>query len=84
MRIYLQIPAGDEAAPRFYHLILQQDLLEGWTLVKEWGQVGRGTRLRREHYPSREAAEQALIEARDAQLRRGYRVVFAQGTGGTS
>ncbi|WJW75681.1 WGR domain-containing protein [Thiohalobacter sp. IOR34] len=79
MRIYMQLPAGDQAAPRFYHLHLQEDLLEGWTLVREWGHQGAGGRVRRDHFDSREAAEQAMMRARDDQLRRGYRVVFIQG-----
>ena len=79
MRIYMQTPHADDQAPRFYHLFLQQDLLEGWTLVKEWGHQGASGRLMREHFDSREAAEQALVKARDAQLNRGYRVVFIEG-----
>jgi hypothetical protein len=37
MRIYMQIPPSDAGPPRFYHLHLQEDLLEGWTPVREWG-----------------------------------------------
>lgn len=79
MRLYMQTPVTDEHPPRFYHLFLQQDLLEGWTLVKEWGYQGAKGRLVREHFDSREAAEHALVKARDSQLQRGFRVVFAEG-----
>lgn len=79
MRIYLQIPAMDSGAPRFCHLILLADLWEGWTLVREWGVQGGAGRVRRQYYAGREEAEQALIAARDQQLRRGYRVVFVEG-----
>lgn len=82
MRIYLQTLASADTPPRFYHLILQQDLLEGWDVVRESGSQGGSGRLRRDHYPDRESAEQALIELRDAQLKRGYRVVFVQGQEG--
>ena len=78
MRIYLQIPPGDAGPPRFYHLHLQEDLLEGWTLVREWGFQGAGGRVLRDHYVDRESAERAMMEIRDAQLRKGYRVVFMQ------
>jgi len=37
MRIYMQIPPVGDKAPRYYHLHLQEDLLEGWTLIREWG-----------------------------------------------
>ena len=40
MRIYLQTPPNAEGNPRYYHLFLQEDLIEGWTLVKENGQQG--------------------------------------------
>ena len=46
MRIYMQIPPSDAGPPKFYHLHLQEDLLEGWTLVREWGYQGAGGRLK--------------------------------------
>ncbi len=79
MRIYMQTPPLPDKAPRFYHLFLQQDLLEGWSLVKEWGYQGAGGRLTRTFFSDREAAEQALLQARDAQIKRGYKVVFVEG-----
>jgi len=79
MRIYLQTHHSDEEATRFYHLFLQQDLLGGWTLVKEWGFQGTSGRVQRELYPSREAAAEAMERARDQQIKRGYRVMFMQG-----
>ena len=79
MRIYMQTPPSIDMAPRYYHLFLQEDLLEGWTLVKESGHQGSSGRLQRLHFSSRDEAQEALIKARDAQLKRGYRVVFAKG-----
>jgi predicted DNA-binding WGR domain protein len=78
MRIYMQIPPEGDKAPRYYHLHLQEDLLEGWTLVREWGYQGARGRLKRENFADRETAEEALLRARDDQLKRGYRVVFMQ------
>jgi predicted DNA-binding WGR domain protein len=78
MRIYMQIPPEGDKAPRYYHLHLQEDLLEGWNLVREWGYQGAGGRVLREHYRDRESAEAALFRTRDEQLKRGYRVVFMQ------
>lgn len=79
MRIYMQMPPAPDRGPRFYHLHLQEDLLEGWTLVKESGYQGSAGRVRKEHYRRREDALEAMVKARDAQLNRGYRVVFAEG-----
>jgi predicted DNA-binding WGR domain protein len=78
MRIYMQIPPQDDKAPRYYHLHLQEDLLEGWNLVREWGHQGAGGRILKEHYSDRESAEAALVRIRDEQLKRGYRIVFIQ------
>jgi predicted DNA-binding WGR domain protein len=65
--------------PRYYQLMLQEDLIEGWTLVREWGQQGAAGRVKRDHFASLELAQQALLLVRDAQIKRGYQVVFAQG-----
>ena len=81
MRIYMQVPPGDNRPPRFYHLHLQEDLLEGWTLVREWGFQGAGGRVVRDHFPDREQAEAAMLEVRDHQLNKGYQVVFMQTEG---
>lgn len=79
MRIYMQIPGIENKMPRFYQLLLEKDLLGGWTLIKEWGQQGAGGRIKRDFFESYEQAEKALIESRDAQIQKGYRVVFVQG-----
>lgn len=79
MRIYMQMPAVDDSLPRFYQLYLEPDLLDGWLLTKEWGHQGSPGRIKHEHYPDHATAEQALIVARDAQTKKGYRIVFVQG-----
>lgn len=79
MRIYMQTPVGEDASPRYYHLHLQEDLLGGWTLVREWGRQGVSGRVVKQHYTDRDGAEQALLSVRDEQLKRGFRVVFIQG-----
>ena len=78
MRIYMQIqPVGDKA-PRYYHLHLQEDLLEGWTLIREWGYQGASGRVKREHFDDPAAAQAAMMKIRDEQIKRGYQVVFMQ------
>ena len=80
MRLYLQTQPEGSAPPRYYQLALEQDLLGGWMLVREWGTQGGKPGGRREVYLERDAALAAFEQARDAQLRRGFRVMFAQGT----
>jgi predicted DNA-binding WGR domain protein len=74
----MQIPPQGDRPLRFYHLHLQEDLLEGWTLIREWGYQGARGRVQREHYADREEAEAALLRVRDEQLKRGYLVVFLE------
>lgn len=79
MRIYMQTPYTGERPPRFYHLFLQEDLLGGWTLVKEWGFQGASGTVHREHFNDREDALRALIQSRETQVKKGYRVMFTKG-----
>jgi predicted DNA-binding WGR domain protein len=78
MRIYMQIPPEGDKAPRYYHLHLQEDLLEGWTLIREWGYQGASGRIKREHFDNQTAAQAAMLKIRDEQIKRGFQVVFMQ------
>jgi predicted DNA-binding WGR domain protein len=79
MRIYLQTPPNIDGQPRFYHLFLQEDLINGWTLVKESGRQGGAGKVTKKHFENHDMAMAALISARDAQVKRGYHVVFIKG-----
>ncbi|MEP7186732.1 MAG: WGR domain-containing protein [Rhodanobacter sp.] len=82
MRLYLQTPPGTADAPRYVQITLEQDLLGGWTLYRESGTEGGRATLRREQYLERDEATAAFEKARDAQIKRGFRVMFAQGQEG--
>lgn len=79
MRLLLQQRPDGTDAPRFVQLMLQKDLLGGWTLVRETGQVGGRSTVRRQQYLDEAEAFAALEHARDQQLRRGFQLMFAQG-----
>jgi hypothetical protein len=79
MRIFMQTPPRNAEVPRYCHLILQQDLLGGWLLLREAGQQGGRATLKREVFLDRDSAEAALTVARDRELKRGYQVMFTQG-----
>ena len=66
-------------APKYYQIVLQQDLLGGWTLTREWGQQGGRVSVKREVYLEGDDALSAFERAHDAQVRRGYHVMFSQG-----
>ncbi|MFK7955972.1 MAG: WGR domain-containing protein [Lysobacterales bacterium] len=65
---------------RFYELLLQEDLLGGWSLVRQWGQLGSRGTLRKDLFPSQDEAQAALVAQRDRQLGRGYQVMFIHGS----
>ena len=80
MRIYMQqLPTDTGQAPRFLQLLIQEDLLKGWQLVRETGYQGYSGRVRRQHFDDYADAMQAMIKERDNQVNRGYQVVFVQG-----
>ena len=79
MRLLLQQRPDGREAPRFVQLMLQPDLLGGWELVRESGQIGGRSTVRREVFLEQGAAFAALEHARDQQLKRGFQLMFAQG-----
>ena len=80
MRIFMQTKPVSAEPPRYYQIALQQDLLGGWTLTREWGQQGGRSSLKREVYLERDDALAAFEHARDAQIKRGFQVMFSQGS----
>jgi len=82
MRLYLQSVPGSADTPRYVQITLEQDLLGGWTLYRESGTQGGRATMKREQFLERDAAIAAFEKTRDAQLKRGFRVMFAQGQEG--
>ena len=60
MRLLLQQRPDAREAPRFVQLTLQPDLLGGWTLLRETGQTGGRSTLRREQFLDHASALAAL------------------------
>ena len=79
MRLLLQQRPDGREPPRFVQLMLEPDLLGGWSLVRETGQIGGRSTVRREVFLDQSAAIAALEQARDQQLKRGFQLMFAQG-----
>lgn len=82
MKIYMQALPRTGEAPKYYQLMLQQDLLGSWILLKEWGQQGGRANLRKELFQDRALAEETLSALRDQQLKKGFQVMFIQGDNG--
>ena len=63
MRLLLQQrPLAGEIHPKYVQLILQQDLLGGWSLLREAGQIGGKASLKREQFLEQDAALRAYRE----------------------
>ena len=57
---------------RFYRLCLQPDLFGGCTLIREWGRIGSGGRVRHDAFQSEGQAVSALVAMFEVKARRGY------------
>lgn len=79
MRIYMQNQPDDSGNHRYYQLLLQADLLEGCSVIVEAGVVGKAGRIKRLHFDDWDEAQESLIAMRDAQLQRGFKVMFVHG-----
>lgn len=79
MRIYMQDKPAAGETPHYVQLSLAQDLLGGWTLYRESGQQGGRITLRREQHLDRDEAITAFENARDRQLKRGFKIMITEG-----
>ena len=80
----LRVRAASREAtpPRFYQLILQQDLLGGWSLVRQYGRTGMAGTQKRQHFESLDQAQAAFDRLRQQQLEQGFKVTFVEGHAG--
>ncbi|TXH70325.1 MAG: WGR domain-containing protein [Lysobacteraceae bacterium] len=79
MRLLLQQRPDLHEAPRFVQLQLETDLLGGWTLIRETGQIGGRSQVKREQFLDRDTALAAFERARDQTIKKGFQLMFAQG-----
>lgn len=79
MRIYLQSELNESGNIRFVNLVLQEDLVSGWTLIRESGNQGSAGTVSRQHFEDQNEALDAMIKWRDKNINRGYRIAFVQG-----
>jgi predicted DNA-binding WGR domain protein len=58
---------------RFYIIGLQADLLGGWSVVREWGRIGRAGRVKIDAHVDLADAEAAAQVLETGKRRKGYR-----------
>ena len=73
MYVYLEKHNLEQNQHRFYKLSVQPNLFGTYSLVKEWGRVGRDLHTQIEFYDKLESAQIALTLKKKAKLWRGYR-----------
>ena len=79
MRVFLQQRPSAGESPRYVQLTLQPDLFGGWELLRETGQMGGRSQLKREQYLLQDEATAAFEKARDGHIKRGFQQTFVQG-----
>ena len=57
---------------RYYHMTIQPTLFGEWSLVREWGRIGKGGQVKQASFSSAEEAQQAFMRLARAKQRRGY------------
>jgi predicted DNA-binding WGR domain protein len=57
---------------RFYKLDVQPTLFGQWSVVREWGRIGRAGTVRTETYPTRGTADLAMVGHYARKTRKGY------------
>lgn len=74
MHLFMQQPASSPVPPRYIRLALEQDLLGSWELVRETGQIGGRSQVRREIFADCDQALDAFEKLRAYYAKRGYAV----------
>ena len=71
-RAYLVRIDAPANAFRFYALSVAPTLFGDWSLIREWGRIGSGGRLRIDQFDDEAAAHRALADLVRAKRKRGY------------
>ncbi|KYP09988.1 MAG: WGR domain-containing protein [Limnobacter sp. CACIAM 66H1] len=73
--VYLTRVDASQNMARYCRMTVQPTLFGKWSLVREWGRVGRGGQVRVVPYPSEGEAAEAMSELLRRRARRGYAIV---------
>lgn len=57
---------------RFYRMLIVPDLFGNWVLLREWGRIGQGGKVKAQPFPNAGAALLALQALTRAKVKRGY------------
>lgn len=71
-RLYLRRIEPDRNMSRFYVLAIEPNLFGEFSLVREWGRIGKGGQVKQASFSSAEEARQMFTRLAKAKQRRGY------------
>lgn len=71
-RVYLTRTDEARNMARYYLMSVQATLFGEWSLVREWGRIGRAGQVRATAYIEQAEAEAAMEKLRGAKVRKGY------------
>lgn len=71
--VYLEKHDAEKNQHRFYRLSVQPNLFGTYSLIKEYGRVGRNLHTRIAFHDRLEEAQIAFTRTKQAKLQRGYR-----------
>lgn len=70
--VYLVRVDASRNMARYYRMSVQPTLFGEWSVVREWGRVGRGGQVRASPYPSESEAARVVATIERQKVRRGY------------
>lgn len=70
--VYLTRVDASQNMARYYRMTVQPTLFGEWSVVREWGRLGRGGQVRVVHYPSEGEAAEVMTTIEQQKVRRGY------------
>lgn len=77
LRLEKRVPEKNQF--RFYRLDLQPTLFGEWSVVREWGRIGRQGRIVVDTFQSIEEAHTVLNHKSSEKHRRGYHLMHSAG-----
>ncbi|MCF6371258.1 WGR domain-containing protein [Rhizobium halophilum] len=70
--VYLTRVDKDRNMARYYVMSVQPTLFGEWSVVREWGRIGRGGQVRLGNYRDPDDAKAAIANLQQSKIRRGY------------
>ena len=71
--VYLTRVDASQNMARYYRMTLQPTLFGEWSLIREWGRLGRGGQVRANAFLKETDALDAMMALESTKVRKGYR-----------